>query len=464
MAARPLGPVTVAADPAARSGRASHPGLLVAALAAGLLAQVVLLHVAHVPTERPLVGDEGLYRAAARRIASDQPVTPTFLHPPLYPRFLAAVERVLGPERIAVELVQSGLLLLGGLLLWALLGRAGLGPAARGSGLALFLLDPQVGAFAQYLWPEVLHLVLVLLGLWLLVGPLGSGGVAAFLAGGAFGLAVLTKSLVLPFVPVLLGVAALGAASPAAPARAARAAAFAAGLLVLLVPVAVANGWRHGYWGIADSGSFNAWVGLNDPANRHDYDSVVGRAWGEHLASSADPGERRRLARAAVARTVSREGPLHVLSAQLGKQYGRLLDRESFFTDQLPGGRLRPGAPPRSRDRWLRAWGYGAYAAVLVLAGLGVGLADWRRAGRRCALPALFLAYNAALFLVLHVKTRYRFAFLPCLVFFGALAIDRLAAEPGFFSSDRGKRRLALGVALGGGLLFLAFGRACPPA
>jgi dolichyl-phosphate-mannose-protein mannosyltransferase len=438
----------------------------VVVLVMGLVVQAALVSVAHAPTERHLVGDEQTYAAEAAQLVAGESPAPTFVNPPLYPWALAVVFRVFGPERLAVELVQSALLLLAGLLLWALLGAAGLGPTARALGLALLLLDPQVAAFAQYLWPEVLHLALALLGLWLLVAARPSGIASAFLAGGAFGLAVLAKSLVVPFLPVLIAAAAVTAGSPASRSRGLRAAAFAGGLLVLLVPVVVTNGLRHGYWGIANSGPFNAWVGINDPANRHDYESVVQAAMAEYLALSPDPARRNRAASLAVGRTILRRGPLAVLSAQVAKQYGRLFDRESFFTDQLPGGRLLPDAPPQPRDSWLRAWAYGAYAIVLLLAGLGLALADWGRRGsaRRLALPALFLAYNLALFLLLHVKTRYRFAFLPCLVFFGALAVDRLTMEPGLLATDRGKARLVLGLVLGGALLLLAFGRAWPPA
>ena len=430
-------------------------------LALGAVAQIVLLFVAHVPRKRQLVGDEILYQTEAMRLVRGEPFTPSFVHPALYSHVLALIHRFLSPERIAVELVQSAVLLGTGVLLWALLARAGLGVAARATALALFLLDPQVAAFAQYLWPEVFHLGFLLLALWLLLAAPQPAKWAAFAAGMAYGLALLTKSLILPFVPVLVGAAWWSAAARSPWLRARRAAAFAGGIVMVVAPVVAANGVYHGYWGLANSGPFNAWSGLDDPPNRHDYDSVVWPRMTAFLGSSTDPAERNRRAWAAVREEIARRGPLEVIGGQLAKQYGRLLDKESFFTDQLPGGRWRRNAAPQPRDGWLRAWAYGVYAIVLGLAGLGIGLADWTR-GRALALPALFLAYNFGLFLLLHVKTRYRFAFLPCLVFFAAVAVDRWRTEPGALSSARGRTGLLMGLALGGALLLLAFGHEWP--
>jgi hypothetical protein len=277
------------------------------------------------------------------------------------------------------------------------------------------------------------------------------------------GLALLAKLLLGPFLPVLAGVAALRGSALSARSRALRAGLFGLGVLAVVAPVATANGLRHGYWGIANSAPFNVWVGLNDPASRSDYDSVVVPEGAAYLASSPDPVERNRTVWGRVLDKIRNEGVFSLVMGQIGKQYGRLFDRESFFTDQLAGGRWRPREPRLAGDLPWRAWAYATYAAVLILAGLGLVLADWRGRPWTLALPALFLAYNLGLFLLLHVKTRYRFAFMPSLLFFAALAVGRLQEvwrRPG--ESSGSSARWAAALTLAALWVALAFGGACP--
>jgi hypothetical protein len=275
-------------------------------------------------------------------------------------------------------------------------------------------------------------------------------------AGGALlGLALLAKSLLGPFVPVLVAAAALSSRERSH--RLSRAGAAVAGVLLVVAPVVVRNGLRTGTYSIANSGPFNVWVGLNDPPGRRGYDSFVAPAMNEYLASSPVPAERNRVVREKIAAKVSREGLLPTLGAQLRKQYVRLLDKESYFTDQLAGGQsTRRAGPPGRREAVLRLWGYGVYGLALALAGFGLVLVvgePARRTVRGWRLPVLFLAYNAALFLLLHVKTRYRIAFWPAVLFLAAVALDRAARR-----EVPSVRRLLAGGMAATLLLGLAFG------
>lgn len=432
-------------------------------LSLGLLVQGSLIYRAHHPAERGLVGDEVHYHSEALRLLAGGPGIPSFVFPPLYSWALAGVYGIFGPHRIAAELIQSVLFLCCGLALRSLLLRAGCAAIAADIALGLFLTDLGTASFALYLWPEVVHLLLVLLAVSILVRGADASAGRALAAGALCGLAVLAKLLLGPFLPILAGVAALRGSPPSAHSRALRAVLFCVGVLAVVAPVAIANGLRHGYWGIANSGPFNVWVGLNDPASRSDYDSVVVPEGAAYLASSPDPAERNRIVWGRVFDKIRNEGVFSIVIGQIGKQYGRLFDRESFFTDQLPGGRWRQGEPRLAGDTPWRAWAYATYAAVLILAGLGLVLADWRGRFRTLALPALFLAYNLGLFLLLHVKTRYRFAFTPPLLFFAALAVGRLQEvwrRPGEASGSRGRWVAAL--ALAALWVALAFGSACP--
>jgi hypothetical protein len=139
------------------------------------------------------------------------------------------------------------------------------------------------------------------------------------------------------------------------------------------------------------------------------------------------------------------------------------LDKDSFFTDQLPGGRWGPPASHDWRTALLRGWAYGAYGLVLGLASLGLFQLRGRRGWAIAALPLAFLAFNLTLFLGLHVTTRYRVAFLPCLAFFAAVAVDRglgwLRGTGGRRLSRAGGLRLLGGALLAGLAWAAAFGR-----
>jgi len=429
-------------------------------LAAALLAQALLFAVPH--QVRPLAGDQAQYVAEARRLAAGEALHPTFLWPPLYGRWLGGLFAVFGPVLLPVKLVQAGLLLLAGLLLQGLLVAAGIRPPAPLLAIGLLLCDPQLAAFAHYLWPEILHLFLSLLGVFLVLVPGPKPTLRCLAAGASFGLALLAKSLLGPFVPVLAVAAACAPAGLRSRQRLARGAAVALGTLLLTAPVAVRNGLAHGTWSISNSALLNLWIGINDPEGRGDYDSVARQEVAEYLLSSPSPGRRERIVRWRIVHKVSEEGLGSVLEEQFRKQYGRLLDKDSFFTDQLPGGRWGPPASDPRRTALLRGWAYGAYGLVLVLASFGLFQVRGRRGWAAAALPLAFLAFNLAIFLLLHVTTRYRVAFLPCLAFFAALAVDRglacLRSADGRELSRAGWLRLLAGALLGGLAWAAAFG------
>jgi len=101
----------------------------------------------------------------------------------------------------------------------------------------------------------------------------------------------------------------------------------------------------------------------------------------------------------------------------------------------------------------LRGWGWTLYAAVLVGAALGIATVPVENR-RWLVVAVLFLAYNLALFLVLHVKTRYRVPLMPVL--------DLLAAATAAWWWTRRPRRgpatWGAGAVVAALLLYLAFG------
>src|SRR6185295_14799093 len=309
----------------------------------------------------------------------------------------------------------------------------------------LLLADPQVAAFAHYLWPEVLHLVLFLAAVRTLawVEERSSGGpgagegedgakaapfakVALGLAAAslALGLALQAKSLLLPFLPLLLLPVLRGGARRAA----VRIAVVLAVIAATSAPALVAN-HRAGYgWTLPDSSRFNLWVGLNDTSRRNLVGEIVGTEYERYRASAPALPERNAILGGKISALAAREGIGRLAARQLARQPFRLFDRESFLTDQLPGGAIVAqgygySSVPIPAAAGLRVWGTAVYAALLFLAlvGLARGRAAWSPRGARWRPVWLaFLAYNLLLFLALHVKTRYRIQMLPALDLFAA--------------------------------------------
>ncbi|HEV8239007.1 MAG TPA: glycosyltransferase family 39 protein [Thermoanaerobaculia bacterium] len=429
---------------------------------AALLLQLALLWIEWRPAPRKLWGDEGTYWTAAEQLRAGGSPDLHLIWPPLYPHVLAALMPLSGGTRLAAQLAQIALLVAAALFLRAL-GRALLPGAELANGIhagdvaaALLLLDPQVAAFGIFLWPEALHLALFLFAFWALVTR-GSRWEWLVAAGVALGLALLTKSLLLGFVPVLLVPLALEGRWPR---RLLKPAVVAAAVSLTLLPVQLGHRARYGEATVADSSAFNAWVGLNDRSRRNFVDEIVGDELGVYLQSAPDPATRAAIAREKIRRLVKERGVAGVLRAQLSRQYFRLFDRDSFLTDQLPGGAIaaRPdgygfAAPSAWLGAALRGWSLALYATLLVAAALGIATVPAENR-RWLAVAVLFLAYNLALFLVLHVKTRYRVPMMPVVDLFAAATVAWWWTR----RPRRGAAAWAMGAALAALLLFVAFG------
>jgi hypothetical protein len=367
------------------------------------------------PLPRVLWGDEKTYLTAALELlAGARGWWTEPLWPPLYPQFVAGLVWLGGGSLTVVVLVQSLLLAATAVVLFDLTRRFVDSRAAGVVVASLTLGYPPLAAFSHYLWPEILHLFLFVTLLWILAARIRSP-VWCAVAGVVLGLAVLSKSLLLPFVPVLLLVGVWGTS----PRTAAWTIVLVSGTaLVTVSPVLIGNARRTGSPSIASSAAFNLWVGLNDVGRESFRHDVVWPEFQRWTASADTNAERNRILRTRIGDLVRERGLPAVLENQISKQYFRLFDAGCYFTDQLPGGPAseRAGAGYLGLDR--RVGGIFAaltIATILLLyvvapTGLLVGGCRGRKWVRTLV---VFLAYNLALFFWLHVKTRYRIQMLP---------------------------------------------------
>jgi len=413
------------------------------------LVQIVLWWLGRYPAPRTLWGDENGYLGSAVKLLAGDPgwwLEP--LWPPLYSQFLAGLLWFGGGSLTTVVLVQIALLVVTAVLLGDLTRRL---CGSRAAGIAVVVLTlgyPPLVAFSHYLWPEVLHLFLFSALLWLMVVR-GENRIWCAVAGVALGLALLSKSLLMPFAPVLLVAMIWGSR----PGQAALRVGLVLGMAVAtVVPTLIANAKRTGTPMIANSGAFNIWVGLNDVGGESFRHDVVWPEYQRWEVSADTYAERDRILRSRIGEFVSDRGWFAVLGNQLSKQYFRLFHAGCYLTDQLSGGAAQRqseagyvGAGPmvgivvKSTTMATILLLFVAVPAGLVLGGC--------RSNRWVRTLVLFLVFNLVLFLWLHVKTRYRIQMLPA----AFVGVGCLVAwiETGFRPRPSTARMAATGVVVG---------------
>ena len=388
---------------------------------------------------RPPLGDEALYQTAAIELLQTGSTDLNPLWPPLYLFFLAALRWLGRDSWWLVPWVQGGLLVLAAWLLRSL-GRRLLGNVPEMDLAAiLMLLYPPLVAFTHYFWPEVLHLVLMLAVAEILLAARRDSTWMLGL-GLLLGLAIACKALLTPWVPILLWWA---GRRPAEERRRFWTVAWgpvawaSLGLSLVTLPLMAWNSHRVGVFTLSDSVAFNLWVGLEETSRKSFVGEVAGVEYRTFLDSGTSFAERQAVLWSKIRRRVQERKVLDLVKAQLGRQYFRVFDKDSFFTDQLPGGVVanqKKGWGYRSASpllvTLLRNTSYFLYTGILLLACLGMAVCVPTRRPWLWAVAG-FLAYNLLLFLALHVKSRYRIQLLPWLFLYATCGISWLRQRLG---------------------------------
>jgi hypothetical protein len=423
----------------------------------GLLLNLSLLWYYYQPTPKRLVGDENRYFSQGVQAASGERSPYDLLWPPLYGEFVGLLFRLFGPQMIYVQGVQIGLWLASAFLFRQIVWRLTASTLVTRIAFALFLLCPELIAFSHYLWPEILHLFFWLLCLWLLICR-PSVWMYAALAGLAMGLALLTKSLLTLFVPVVALFIWRLPPTATGQQRGLRAVAFLGLTLAVIMPVMGFNLISRDMFAVADSSIFNLWVGLNDVETADSVNDRAGLELREFVQAGPDLKTRNALYRQKISQLIQQRGLVGTLTNQFSKQYFRLFDSQTFFTTQLAGGGRRGYRGDFSLlSLGLMLSSFLIYGVMLISGAMGLCFIRLRPV-TWLHLLVLFLAYNLALFLFLHVKTRYVIQFLPVLILFAAslwpLLTRATTPLPGFTVN---RFRLALALFTGGLMTYLVY-------
>ncbi|MEO7936650.1 MAG: glycosyltransferase family 39 protein [Dokdonella sp.] len=385
------------------------------AIAGWLLLNAILLWIYSHPTLKPLVGDEFDYNRRAIALLGGQPMPELFIWPPGQTWFVAAIYAVFGPHVVAVQITQIALLAGCAAMLVRLWQSLDNRCAALCAG-TLFMLNPSALAYAHWLWPEVTYLACLLGALTLLLTFDSRPHWRAFFAGLLIGLALLFKSLIGGFWPFFL-LLFLSRKNKRFAYAWLSAIAFCAGLLLAAAPALWKGHVATGHALIADSSLYNLDVGLRD-SSRSDYVDEAGLpALTAFIESAPTPQQRNAVYFERVKAVIVERGFFNVFVDQLDSQYFRLFNAKTLLVSQLPGPRC---------EGYLGAYGNNSVnAPLMVLSGVmhsltlvlcAFGLALWRRwLHPFAAFCALYLAYQLALFLGLHVMERYFFQMQPLL-------------------------------------------------
>lgn len=398
-----------------------------------------------------LLGDEASYLAWARGLAGLGPMPlPTGWWPPLQAWLLAGLFRLCGEQLWLVQLLQTALLIACAALLRAIWRDVDGRVRAANLAAALFLLNPSTMAYAHWLWPEPIHLFLLLAALRLV--QRASTPARDLLAGVALGAALLAKSLLSLFWPFILllqwrrwrGMAALllGVAA------------------VIAVPLW--QGWKEtGKPMIADSSAFNLVGGLKDRWRSDYIDDSVATLAQDYFQSAPSITARNAIYLDRAEALIEQQGLLPTLQQQLERQYFRLFNSKTLLLSQLPGpacaghtGSYRPASALLPQLLAAAA----DVLHLLILAGFALGLVFWRRWREPLVWwSGLFFAYQLGLYLLLHVKARFLLPFMPFLCAYAGSAYASLARpDSGAAVWLHGRWRWTLAALLAALLLLLA--------
>jgi len=186
--------------------------------------------------------------------------------------------------------------------------------------------------------------------------------------------------------------------------------------------------------------------------------NVTSSPW--HAVRLATQAERDAVYGERIRAKVADEGLGRIVRAQLGKQYARLLDHETFFVEQLPGG---DRSAYRFASPTLRSLLHGladvTHGVLLVALAFGVALLRvWPL--RWPQILAGFLLYNLVLFSAMHVNPRFLVQLVPFMALLGGASVAAATgteAGASAFAPATGNRVFA-GALLAALLLYLAFG------
>jgi len=435
---------------------------------AATLLNVALLFFYYSPEAKALIGDEHTYVTSALQIINNQPFIRVPIWPPGYDYLLALTiyaGRILTFTKVLLfpQIIQIILWFIGEIFYWKITSHLLKTYQQKILCLSIYLFNPTLIAYSHFFWPEIPHLTIYLIALWIIICRSSSNNLNK-IVGILFAAATLLKLVYLPISIVLMVFIFLKRyfhRKDLAPAIISIIL-----FIVTISPTLLYNLKMHNRLMIADSSTINLWIGLNDKSlTDWDNDAIAGHEIITNLESAKTHNQRNTIYEKKISKLIKNRGLWEALLNQLSKQYFRLLDHRTFFTKQLPQGmKKRYFFSSTILVKVLRGWNSIIWGIILSGFGIGLCIIASKKSHFGIYLFTGIIAYNTSVFLFLHVKTRYVIQFLPMITIISSIGLFELWASYRNYhpivENEYGPlklRTIIIGSSLSCLLLFLAF-------
>ena len=390
-----------------------------------IIIELTLFYFYYLPETKIFFGDEQRYFNTGLSIAAGGDWHANPLWPPMQAVLIALFAKLFDNPLLPLQIFQYGLLLFAGFVIRDIVWRETSNRLSAQLSLAIMILYPGWLAYSQYLWPEVIHVSLFVCIIWI-NSYKNNSYKWMLLSGLLIGLAILFKSVLILFIPFLFLPLLLQVKSGHSPLKPVLMKIILSLLMALIVmtPASLKAHKMTGGWMVSNSSMFNLWFGLNDDKRQNFAHDIGGPLYGQYMKSADNYPQRNQTAKNKALKKMQDEGYINTFLAQISKQYFRLFDYQSFFSQQFQGKKSDNYVNKyhHHSDDWLvkviLTFNNVFYFILMLAMFLGAVVAVTRSVVAKQF--ALFLLYVLALFVLLHTKPRFRIPLVPVMAFYAA--------------------------------------------
>ena len=382
--------------------------------------ELVLFYFYYYPSAKIFLGDEQRYLNTGLSIAAGGDWHSNPLWPPMQPLLIALFAKIFNNPLLPLQIFQYCLLLLSGFVVRDIIWRETGNKTSAQISLAVMILYPSWLAYSQYLWPEIIHVLLFVSIIWLNKYKNHSTK-WMLLSGLLLAVMILFKSLLILLVPILYLPLLFELSWRQALLRISLSLLLA---LLVLAPAAMKAHKMTGGWMVSNSSMFNLWFGLNDDRRQNFAHDKGRQIYQDYMDSGDSYKQRNEVFKDKALNKIKENGYVQTLLQQLSKQYFRLFDYQSFFSQQFQGDKAH-----NYKNKYQHRSNEPLVTVVLIIntvfywllmLSLFVGTGLSFRHSIIAKQFALLLLYVLALFLLLHSKPRFRIPLLPVMAYASA--------------------------------------------
>ena len=418
--------------------------------------------MSYYPKPRILMGDEMTHLRDAHRSIAKVIWHEFHLTSPFYTKFLSLILLLSPNTLVIIQIIQTLILFCVAFLVYHL-GYLIFKKKEVGLMAAVLLISyPPIIAFAHFFWSDILHLFFFLLSFYLLI-RFNNHILFLSISGFSLGLALIIKSgFLLPFIPVFIFYLVV---KNRGKNKFFLLLTYIVSLSMAMLSAKSSFSMKNSHLMGTNNFYFNLWVGLNDLKDREQSGEIAGLELNNYNESSEKTDAKDAILKMKIKDFLKQRSIIAILKNQLGKQYFRLLSKNTFFTDALPGGFFAKQGMGYYEPSPIIYIPYKILSYLLylfVLFSSVFAFIYFKNNSLESKIIILFLFYNLIIFLFLHVKTRYRIQFLPFLFLYSAYFIssvyEKIANKAflDFFVSRAQKCRGAVALVISLFALYLA--------